>query len=157
MKIISRLIINLTLIIIIYIIYVGLLSNIYQIPSTILLLFICILIIIVIIDTIFRLGKYQKVVTAYDKSLKIDPKDTVALNNKGASLSVYKAYYEKSLECFNKVLEIDPNDAAALHNKGVILDKMGKHREALEYYDKALESHTTFETVKKEGKIILEV
>jgi len=43
-----------------------------------------------------------------------------------------------------------------LYNKGVSLEKVGKHREALDYYDKALKIDHGFEIAKKSGKIILE-
>lgn len=112
-----------------------------------------VLIIAVVIDSIYKQRAYKNIVADYDKSLSIDPDDTIALNNKGTSLAEFIDHRKEALECFNKILEIDPNDAAALHNKGIVLDKMGKHQEALKYYDKALELDPRFKKGKKLGKL----
>ena len=102
-----------------------------------------------------RIKRYQESIFIYDKELRINPKNTVALNNKGATLAKNK-FNQEALECFEKVLEFDPNDAAAWHNKGVIFDNFKNHKKAIRYYDKALIIDPTFETAKKLGKIILE-
>lgn len=98
---------------------------------------------------------YKNTTTAYEKVLLENPKDIVALNNKGAALAERK-FNNKALECFEKVIEIDPMDAAAWHNKGVVLDSFGRHQEAIKCYDKALRLDPKFENAKKTGKIILE-
>jgi tetratricopeptide (TPR) repeat protein len=43
------------------------------------------------------------------------------------------------MEYYNKALELNPNFAFAWKNKAVLLDQLGKHDEALSFYDKALE------------------
>ena len=98
---------------------------------------------------------YQKTILKYDNSLKINPEDTTALNNKATALISLKKYQE-AMKCFEKAMKIDPLDAIVWHNKGVNLEKLGKHQEALKYYDKALELDPKFEVSKKSGKIILE-
>jgi Flp pilus assembly protein TadD len=36
-------------------------------------------------------------------------------------------------------LAVDPTDVKTLNNKGNALDNLGKHQEAIQYYDKALD------------------
>jgi tetratricopeptide (TPR) repeat protein len=43
-----------------------------------------------------------------------------------------------------------------MHNKGVVFEKLRKHQEALDFYDRALYLDPKFELAKKSGKIILE-
>lgn len=102
-----------------------------------------------------RMKIYQETVQIYNKTLKTNPQDTTAWNNKGATLISIKEYQE-AIECFDKALKIDPKDAAALHNKGISLEKLGKQQEAIKYYDQALAQDPKFEQSKKDGKIIIE-
>jgi len=102
-----------------------------------------------------EMKNYQKAIAIYDDALKINPKDTTALNNKGTALISLNKYQE-AIKCFEKALEIDPKDASVLHNKGVNLEKLGKHQDAIKYYDRALELDPQFEGAKKSGKFILE-
>ncbi|WJI09978.1 tetratricopeptide repeat protein [Methanobacterium sp. CWC-01] len=102
-----------------------------------------------------KMDKYQEAVAIYDDSLKTNPQDTIAWNNKGTTLISINEYQE-AIKCFDKALKIDPKDAAAWHNKGVGLEKLGKQQEAIKYYDQALELDPKFEQAKKDGKIILE-
>ncbi len=62
------------------------------------------LIIIGLMDSIFRLREYEKTIAPYDEPLTMDPNDAIALNNKGASLAGLIAHRKEALECFNKVL-----------------------------------------------------
>jgi tetratricopeptide (TPR) repeat protein len=105
-------------------------------------------------NLIHELDKTQNISKPYDEALEINPDDTRALKNKGASL--VEVDIGKALDCFDKILLINPNDSAAWHNKAVLLDKQGKHREALSYYDKALELDPGFKQAKNDNKIILE-
>ena len=50
--------------------------------------------------------------------MKIDLKDTDALNNKGKAYYNLKEYY-KAIDCCDQVLQIDLKDAGALYNKGI--------------------------------------
>jgi tetratricopeptide (TPR) repeat protein len=42
-------------------------------------------------------------------------------------------------------LSLDPNDKWALYNKGDALDSLGKHAQAIQYFDKALSIDPKFE------------
>src|SRR5919204_317669 len=58
---------------------------------------------------------------------------TYAMSLKGISLvGLYK--YNEAIKLFDKVLAIDPNDAKTLTDKGKVLDDLGMHQEAIQYY-----------------------
>jgi len=42
-----------------------------------------------------------------------------------------------ALTYLDKALDIDPKDKDELYHKGVVLDELGNHTGAIEYYDKA--------------------
>jgi tetratricopeptide (TPR) repeat protein len=106
-------------------------------------------------EIIQRMKLYQNTSKTYEKDLEINPKNTTALNNKGAALAERK-FNQEALECFDKILQIEPKDGAAWHNKGVILNNLRKHQEALKYYDHALTLDPKLKNAKQAGKIILE-
>ena len=51
----------------------------------------------------------------YDKTLKINPENPNALNNKGNCLKKM-GRQESALECFNKALKINPKDELIWYN-----------------------------------------
>jgi len=90
------------------------------------------------LQLLFSEHKYEEVIEAIDKSIKVNPNDAVALMDKGVAL-VNSRKYEEALEVFNKVLEIDPVNYYALAIKGNALANIEKYEEALEVLNKALE------------------
>ena len=99
-------------------------------------------------------------IECYNKSLKINPKNTLALINKGAALlKLYKYeeseynkkltlehfpdevryqyddYLKDAIKCFNKLLKINPKNTLALNNKGIALAELNRFEEAIDYYD----------------------
>jgi tetratricopeptide (TPR) repeat protein len=80
----------------------------------------------------------------YDKALGVNPKDALALNNKGVALFDL-GNYTGAIEFFDKALVEDPNHPLALSNKGhafnnlgIALFDLGNYTGAIELYDKAL-------------------
>jgi tetratricopeptide (TPR) repeat protein len=63
--------------------------------------------------------------------------DTKTILDKGNAY-FYKREYLKAIEQYDKILD-DSNYAAALNNKGWALGKLRKYKEAIAYYDKAIE------------------
>lgn len=103
-----------------------------------------------------RIRKYQKAVKPYENAIKVNPKDTTAWNNKGATIAKLKAY-RAAIQCFNRVIEINPKDAAALYNIGVVLMELGNLHEALKYYNMAQDLDPGFKNAKEAGEMILEL
>ncbi len=71
----------------------------------------------------FIWNRHEEAIVWYDKALKVAPKDTDSLGNKGISLYRMKRYTE-ALELFNTVLSISPNDKIALQYKFAIIERM---------------------------------
>jgi tetratricopeptide (TPR) repeat protein len=85
------------------------------------------------------LSRYQEAIALFDKVLKIEPKDTDALNHKGCALDNFNKHQE-ALDVFGEVLEIDPNNLYALNNKGQQLFLLGKYQEAIGAFAEVLKN-----------------
>lgn len=46
--------------------------------------------------------------------------------------------YEESIECFDKIISINPASMIAFGYKGLALQKLRRHQEAIQCYEKAL-------------------
>lgn len=103
-----------------------------------------------------RIRKYQKATEPYEKVIKINPEDTTAWNNMGATLAKFKGY-QPAIQCFNRAIEINPKEAAALYNIGVVLMELGNLQEALKYYNVAQDLDPGFKNAKESGQLILEL
>jgi tetratricopeptide (TPR) repeat protein len=76
-------------------------------------------------------------ITQFDQVLKIEPNNTIALDNKGVALGNLKKYHE-AITQFDQVLKIEPNNTDALSNKAAALIKLGKFDEAMIYINQTL-------------------
>ena len=74
----------------------------------------------------------------YDKILKIDPTNVIALNNLGVIYQEFKEY-PKSVESYEKAIKFDPTHAQSLNNLGFLYQKLGKLRKAQSCLEKAIE------------------
>ena len=82
------------------------------------------------------LGNNEKstdVLNCYNIILKIDPINSIVLNNKGCLLCEL-GDYDHALECVNDSLKLNPKDSKALQSKGHILIKLGKVEESSKYF-----------------------
>ncbi|RIB08964.1 hypothetical protein C2G38_2269334 [Gigaspora rosea] len=84
------------------------------------------------------MGRYEESLADLNKSLEIDPNNTVVLNCRGL-IYLKMCRYEESLANLNKTLEIDPNHGTALNNRGLTYQKMGRYEESLTDLNKSLE------------------
>lgn len=85
----------------------------------------------------FDLGKHEKAVEYYQKSLQIDPRNPDVITDMGISLRKLGESQE-SADAFRKALEIDPNHPMALFNLGIVL------RDDLKDTDGALKAWEAF-------------
>lgn len=46
--------------------------------------------------------------------------------------------YEESIECFDKIISINPDSMIAFGYKGLALQKLRRHQEAIQCYEKVL-------------------
>ena len=68
----------------------------------------------------FDNDQYQKSITAYQKSLSIDPENTNVITDLGIMYRRNKQP-EKAVEMFNKTIALDPKHEIARMNKGIVL------------------------------------
>ena len=86
---------------------------------------------------LYKLGRYQEVLAAYDRAIAIVPNDAIAHYNRGFFLEKLGRDKE-ALDAYDQAIVIDPKYAFAHYNRGVVLDKLGRHEEALDAYDQAI-------------------
>ena len=84
-----------------------------------------------------KVGKYNESITYFDRALAIDPKNVVALNEKGNAYGGL-GNYSRTISSYNKATPLDPEIASILDNKGVVFYHLGNYTEAITYYDLAL-------------------
>jgi tetratricopeptide (TPR) repeat protein len=73
-----------------------------------------------------------------DETILLDPEDTFAWTNKGASLYSLEKY-EESIECCDNAINLDPENLAAYNGKGNSLRKLGRDEDAEQCFAKAKE------------------
>lgn len=88
-------------------------------------------------DTYNELENYGASYTAYDKALKLNPVNSVVLNNYAYYLSLRDENLEKAKQMAGKAVEIDPYNSNNLDTYAWVLYKMGDYREALSWIEKA--------------------
>jgi len=62
-------------------------------------------------------GNYEDAITYYTKTLKINPKDAIAYNNRGLAWGK-KGDLDNAIADFTKAVEVDPQFADAYKNRG---------------------------------------
>jgi tetratricopeptide (TPR) repeat protein len=100
-------------------------------------------------DTYFQLNEYELSDEAYEKVLKIDPANSIVLNNYAYYLSLRGKNLEKAEEMARKAVELDPENGANLDTYGWVLFKMGRYTEAEEWIRKAIQH-------REESAVVLE-
>lgn len=66
--------------------------------------------------SLFKLGKYEEAIEAFDKAIEVNPRLAVAWMNKGVALNKLRRYNE-SLQAYNKAIEINPKLALSIRPK----------------------------------------
>lgn len=84
-------------------------------------------------------GEIKKAIKYYKYAIKRFPKYSCTYINLGYCFEKYKKRNDMAITCYEKALELNPNDEWALNNIGAILQKEGRWKEALSYYEKAYE------------------
>ena len=99
-------------------------------------------------------GKYEEVITAYDKEIEINPHNSMAWTGKGVALSALNKF-DEAIKAYDKAIEINPQDSYAWFNKGNALTKLGKFNDAKKAYDKAVESNPHNSNVWADKRLVL--
>lgn len=83
-------------------------------------------------------GEYETAIFCCNYVIKLDPRNSIAMNLKGIALTELNEYNE-AVSCFENATSIDPSFAEAWKNKGVALSKQIRHRDAVAAINKAVE------------------
>ena len=87
---------------------------------------------------LYKQGKFEEAVKAFDKAIEIDPQNAGAWRNKGLAL-VELEKYDEAVEAFDKAIGLNPENANLWYHKGLALEMQRKRNEAIPAYSKALE------------------
>ena len=127
--------------------------------------------------------KGNAAITQYDLVIKANPKFLPAYVNRGVArmisvepedmqtvmkIALSKTIPEKrrlplelALKDFDEALRLEPKSFPANHNKGLVLEHMGRQKEAVDYFDRAINIgakrrnlYGRMPTLKEEGEII---
>lgn len=101
-------------------------------------------------DTHYKADDYEASFKSYQGALRVDPKNTYALNNYSYYLSLRNEELEKALEMSAKANDLDPDNASYQDTYGWINYKMGNYEVAKVWIKKALNSS------EKPGPTVLE-
>jgi tetratricopeptide (TPR) repeat protein len=88
-------------------------------------------------DTYNELENYDASYTSYDKVLKLNPDNTIVLNNYAYYLSLRSVNLDKAKEMAGKSVEMDPYNSNNLDTYAWVLYKLGDYESALEWIEKA--------------------
>lgn len=88
-------------------------------------------------DTYNELKNYEASYSAYDKVLKLNPLNSVVLNNYAYYLSLQGENFDKAKQMAKKSVEIDPYNSNNLDTYAWVLYKLEDYKGALEWIEKA--------------------
>lgn len=90
-----------------------------------------------------KFARYDEAVSCYDKALRLDPGNILALINKGLALH-YLNLYDEAIACYDKALEERPHNATALYNRASSLALQKRHKECTTDLKKAIDEDISF-------------
>ncbi len=91
-------------------------------------------------DTYNELENYDASYEAYDKVLKLNPINTVVLNNYSYYLSLRNEHLDKAKKMAKKSVELDPYNSNNLDTYAWVLYKLEDYKDALEWIKKAYQN-----------------
>jgi tetratricopeptide (TPR) repeat protein len=90
-----------------------------------------------------ELGNDQESFKFYDKTLEINPDNSVALNNYAYHLAVRGEQLDKALKMAAKAVNLDPENASNLDTYAWVFYKLGEYEDALYWIKKTLKYDET--------------
>ena len=93
--------------------------------------------------------KNANAIEYFEKVMNIDPNNASARNNLGW-IYLESGKLQEALECFNQAIRIAPEKSHYLNNKAIVLEKLGRKKDAEIYRQKAVEvKHKALESIEK--------
>jgi tetratricopeptide (TPR) repeat protein len=89
-------------------------------------------------DAYNRDRNYRLSDESYDKALKLDPENSLVMNNYAYYLSLRNENLDKAETMSSKSVKSDPNNPANMDTYGWVLYKLGRYTEAAEWVEKAV-------------------
>jgi len=87
--------------------------------------------------SLIKLSRFQEAIADYDRVLKAEPNNSIALANKALALAKW-GQYDKAVALFTSALAIDPDNAKTLLERGNAYFDEENYKEAIADYDNAL-------------------
>ena len=87
-----------------------------------------------------ELDKWEEAESALERSIRLDPDNTTALNNYAYYLSLREENLERALEMAQKAVQSNPENSSFLDTLGWVHFKLGNLDEALDYIQRAVET-----------------
>ncbi len=81
---------------------------------------------------------YNKAIENYTKSIKLNPQNANAYNNRGLAKHALEKHQE-AIADYNKAIELNPKDAVAYNNRGFTNYALGEHKAVIADFSKAIE------------------
>ena len=107
-------------------------------------------------------GEMEKALEAFQKAVRLDSNDAVALLNLAYTYD-RQGRTEEAIAEYQRAIELSPNNLLAYNNLGVLYDKMGQYDEAIGEFQRALQIDPTdantlknLENAKKSRAVIQE-
>ncbi|MFP4529546.1 MAG: tetratricopeptide repeat protein [Candidatus Kapaibacterium sp.] len=105
-----------------------------------------------------ELGMHDSSDHAFGHALKLDPENSLLLNNYAYSLAEREVMLDSAYSMSGRAVELDPDNAAYLDTHGWVLFKRGNPEEALEYIQKSIETgNASAEVFEHLGDIYIEM
>lgn len=110
-------------------------------------------------DTQHELGNIQAAYDSYESVLKLEPENSIVLNNFAYYLSVDNGDLDRALKMASKAVELDPYNSSNLDTKAWVLFKLAKYREAQDWIEKAikLDGDANAEVLEHYGDILFKL
>jgi len=82
-------------------------------------------------------GNFEEALRLINRSLRINPRQPAALNNRAFALKELKLYADALASC-DEAIALKPESAEGYYNRGVVLKELKRFEEALVSYDRAI-------------------
>jgi tetratricopeptide (TPR) repeat protein len=92
-------------------------------------------------DAYHQTDQDEKAFDTYEKTLKIDPDNSIVLNNYAYYLSLQGKELDKALDMASKAVELDPDNSSNQDTYGWVLYKLGRYEEAEVWIKKSVDNH----------------
>jgi serine/threonine protein kinase len=93
-------------------------------------------------NTFLQSNKYEQALTAYQRTIELNPAYAPGYTNKGNALFKLKRYYE-ALAAYEQAMSLNPANAQAYLGKSRVLRELKRYQEALMVLERALQLDPT--------------